>query len=221
MKSYILWDHDGVLVDTEHWYYEATRQTILPLGVTLDRKRYLEDMALGRSAWAQALALGATEAAVHEQRQARDALYQHYLRTEDISIDGVSEVLAALAAEYDMAIVTTAKRADFELIHRDRDIVRHMRFVLASGDYPRAKPAPDPYLAALERFGARPEQAIVVEDSERGLAAAVAAGIDCVVVDNAFVRGQDFSAATHRIDHLRALPGLLTSLARGDRPLGG
>lgn len=212
MKSYILWDHDGVLVDTEHWYYEATRRAIEPLGVVLERSRYLADMALGRSAWEQARALGATEAAVREHRQARDALYQHYLRTEDIGIDGVTDVLAALAADYRMAIVTTAKREDFDLIHRDRDIVRHMRFVLASGDYPRAKPAPDPYLAALARFDADPGDAIVVEDSERGLAAAVAAGIDCVVVDNAFVRGQDFSAASHRIADLRELPGLLASL---------
>jgi len=212
MKSYILWDHDGVLVDTEHWYYEATRQAIEPLGVTLDLTRYLADMALGRSAWEQALALGATEAQVREHRATRDTLYQHYLRTEDIAIDGVTEVLATLAAGYQMAIVTTAKRTDFDLIHRDRDIVRHMRFVLASGDYPRSKPAPDPYLTALDRFGAQPREAIVVEDSARGLAAAVAAGIDCVVVDNAFVRGQDFSAATHRIDNLRALPALLASL---------
>ena len=212
MKSYILWDHDGVLVDTEHWYYEATRQAIEPLGVILERSRYLADMALGRSAWEQARALGATEAAVREHRQARDVLYQHYLRTEDIGIDGVTDVLAALAADYRMAIVTTAKRADFDLIHRDRDIVQYMRFVLASGDYPRAKPAPDPYLAALARFEASPDDAIVVEDSERGLAAAVAAGIDCVVVDNAFVRGQDFSAATHRIGDLRELPGLLATL---------
>ncbi|MGE0626135.1 MAG: HAD family hydrolase [Pseudomonadales bacterium] len=212
MKPYILWDHDGVLVDTEHWYFEATRRAIEPLGVTLDKARYLQDMALGRPAWEQARALGATEAQVREHRNARDVLYQHYLRTQDIAIDGVTEVLTALADDYRMAIVTTARRADFDLIHRDRDIVRHMQFVLASGDYPRAKPAPDPYLAALERFGAHAAEAIVVEDSERGLAAAVAAGIDCVVVDNAFVRGQDFSAATHRIDHLRALPELLASL---------
>lgn len=212
MKSYILWDHDGVLVDTEHWYYEATRLAIQPLGVMLDKPRYLADMALGRPAWAQALALGASEAEVAAHRQRRDELYQHFLRTEDIEIDGVCDVLAVLARNYEMAIVTTAKRADFELIHRERDIVKHMRFVLASGDYPRAKPAPDPYLAALERFGASAQEAIVIEDSERGLAAAVAAGIDCVVVDNAFVRGQNFSAATHRISALGELPELLASL---------
>ncbi len=110
--------------------------------------------------------------------------------------------------------MTTAKRIDFELIHRDRNIVEHMDFVLASGDYRRSKPAPDPYLAALSRFDADPNEAVVVEDSERGLRAAVAAGIDCVVVANAFVAGQDLSAATYRVGSLDELPVLLESLGR-------
>lgn len=80
----------------------------------------------------------------------------------------------------------------------------------------RSKPAPDPYLEALARFGASPEQALVVEDSERGLRSASAAGIDCVVVRNAFVAGQDFSLATHTIDTLGELPALLERLALPD-----
>jgi HAD superfamily hydrolase (TIGR01509 family) len=212
MKSYILWDHDGVLVETEPWYFEATRQTIRELGVKLDHAAYLQDMAAGRSAWERARALGASEAAVSEGKQRRNRLYQRLLREQDIEIPGVSDVLETLAPRFAMAIVTTAKKADFELIHRNRDIVPHMRFVLANGDYRRSKPAPDPYLAALDRFGAAATEAVVIEDSERGLRAAVAAGIDCVVVANGFVAGQDFSAATHRIDSIRELPALLDSL---------
>ena len=77
-----------------------------------------------------------------------------------------------------------------------------MDFVLANGDYPRSKPAPDPYLAALARYGIQPAQALVVEDSERGLRAAVAAGIDCAVVEHPFMAGQDFSAARFRLSAL-------------------
>ena len=212
MKSYILWDHDGVLVDTEPWYYEATRQSISDLGVVLEQNDYLADMAVGRSAWERAIAIGATEDSVKQHKDRRNDLYQQFLRDEDIEIAGVVQVLEELAARYAMAIVTTAKKTDFDLIHRDRQMVAHMKFVLASGDYQRSKPAPDPYLAALRRFAAQPEQAIVVEDSERGLRAAVAAGIDCVVVDNAFTRAQDLSAATHHIASLQELPGLLESL---------
>ncbi len=212
MKSFILWDHDGVLVDTEPWYYEATRAQIAELGVDLDLENYLIDMAHGRTAWQRAEALGATDAEIEARRHARNIEYQRHLIEQNIGIPGVESVLARLAERFDMAIVTTARRDDFELIHRDRDIVQHMSFVLASGDYPRAKPAPDPYLTALARFGAEPHQAIVVEDSERGLRSAVAAGIDCVVVHNDFVRGQDFSAATWKIDSLQELPALLERL---------
>lgn len=212
MKRYILWDHDGVLVDTEPCYFEATRSTLRELGVDLGKEDYLDDMAIGRSAWERAKRLGVTDERIAAGKRARNALYQRYLSERDIDIPGVGQVLGTLAAHYAMAIVTTAKREDFDLIHRDRNLVRHMAFVLASGDYPRAKPAPDPYLEALSRFGAAPGDAVVVEDSERGLRAAVAAGIDCVIIDNDFVKGQDFRAATHHIRSITALPALLAGL---------
>ena len=212
MKSYILWDHDGVLVDTEPWYYEATRRSIDSLGVPLELGEYLADMAIGRSAWERARAIGASEASIRDGKAERDQLYQHFLSVEDIEIPGVEQVLQELATRYAMAIVTTAKKTDFELIHRQRQIVSHMQFVLASGDYKRCKPAPDPYLAALRRFDAKPAAAVVIEDSERGLNAALAAGIDCVVVTNTFVRAQNLAAATHHIETLDELPSLLETL---------
>ena len=211
-KRFILFDHDGVLVETEPWYFEATRITIAELGIELDKPDYLAWMAEGRSNWQRAIERGVSEADVQRQRDKRNVLYQEFLATKDIEIAGVDEVLAELAQDYSLAIVTTAKKIDFELIHRNRNIVPHMDFVLANGDYERSKPAPDPYLAALERFNATAEQAIVVEDSERGLRAAVAADIDCAVVKNEFVQGQDFSEATWRIDSLAELPGLLDTL---------
>ena len=61
-----------------------------------------------------------------------------------------------------------------------------------SGDYARSKPAPDPYLAALGRFAIKREAAVVIEDSERGLRSAIAAGIDCIVVYNKFTRDSEF-----------------------------
>jgi HAD superfamily hydrolase (TIGR01509 family) len=211
-KRYILWDHDGVLVDTEPVYYEATRDALAALGLDLPLEDYLADMGEGVSAWERATREGIPEDVVVARREWRDRRYQELLEERDIDIPGVERVLATLAQQYAMAIVTTAKRVDFELIHRNRSIVGYMDFVLTNGDYERSKPAPDPYLAALERFGARGEEAVVVEDSARGLRSAVAAGIDCVVVDNDFVKSQDFSGARARIDSLNKLPDLLSKL---------
>ena len=218
---YVLWDHDGVLVDTEPLYHRSTVTVLAELGVDVDLPTYLRFMATGAPLWRLALERGVTEADVAEGKVRRNAEYQRLIRSEGVDIPGVEPVIGALAQRYAMAIVTTAKRTDFELIHGTgaagsppvvrQDIVGHMQFVLANGDYRRSKPAADPYLAALDRFGGTPEEAVVVEDSERGLASAVAAGIDCVVVDHPFTRGQDLSAATHHIPSLAALPALLAS----------
>lgn len=144
-------------------------------------------MGEGLSAWEWAVDEGITDEVVEERRELRDRRYQELLVEREIEIPGVGLVLATLAEQYSIAIVTTAKRADFELIHRNRSIARYMDFVLTNGDCERSKPAPDPYLTALERFGASADDAVVVEDSARGLRSAIAAGIDCVVVDNEFV----------------------------------
>lgn len=205
VKRYVLFDHDGVLVDTEQWYFTAGERALAEIGVVLDREEYLADMARGAGTWAQARAAGVDEATIDRLREVRDGYYQEYLRTEPIEIEGVVEALEELSGVVRMAIVTTSKRGDFELIHRDRQIRQYMDFVLVRDDYVRAKPDPEPYLTALARFGARAEEALVVEDSARGLQSAVAAGIDCAVVDNEFTASQDFSLARHRIRTLAEL----------------
>jgi len=209
MKSQILFDNDGVLVDTEHWYYTASAEVLASHGFILTPQRYRDIMIAGESAFLIAEEEGVPLSVTDLWRAERNELYQHYLRTEEIAIPGVREVLAELSQTYRMGIVTSALRCDFELIHARRGLVDYMEFVLCSGEYPRAKPYPDPYLLGLERLGGEKGETVVVEDSERGLRAAVAAGIECVVVHNRFTENHDFSTATHRIGKLDELIALL------------
>ncbi|MEW5831355.1 MAG: HAD family phosphatase [Campylobacterota bacterium] len=209
MKTQILFDNDGVLVDTEHWYYTASAEVLASHGFILTPERYRDIMIAGHSAFLIAEEEGVDMSVTDLWRAERNRLYQHYLRTEEIAIPGVREVLAELSGRYRMGIVTSALRCDFELIHASRGLVDYMEFVLCSGEYPRAKPFPDPYLQGLERLGGAKEQTIVVEDSERGLRAAVAAGIECVIVHNRFTENHDFDTATHRIGKLDELIALL------------
>ena len=209
MKKYILFDHDGVLVDTERWYYEAGVRALADIGFTMHKDQYLRDMHRGLGTWAQARAAGIDEQTISRQREVRNEYYQEYLRTERIEIDGVVEALAELAAYVRMAIVTTARRVDFDLIHEGRHLTRFMDFVLTREDYQLAKPHPEPYLTGLKRFGATPQETLVVEDSSRGLGSAVAAGIDCAVVHHEFTQSQDFSQARYRIDALAELKEII------------
>lgn len=209
VKKYILFDHDGVLVDTESWYYKAGQRALADIGLALDEDEYLQGMSQGSGTWAQARAAGVDEQTIGRQRAVRDHYYQEYLRTEAIEIEGVVQALAELSQYVRMAIVTTAKRVDFEIIHAGRQITQFMDFVLVREDYRLAKPHPEPYLTGLKRLGATKEEALVVEDSSRGLNSAVAAGIDCAIVHNDFTKTHDFSRASYRIQHLIELKDIV------------
>jgi HAD superfamily hydrolase (TIGR01509 family) len=213
VKKYILFDHDGVLVDTEFWYFKSAERALTEAGFALDKDQYLRDMARGSGSWAQAKTVGIDDRTLSRVREARNGYYQEYLRTEAIEIDGVVDTLAELSTYVRMAIVTTAKRADFDIIHEKRQIRQFMDFVIVREDYELAKPHPEPYLAGLKRFGAAREETLVVEDSTRGLTSAVAAGIDCAVVHNEFTKANDFSQASYRIDSLSELKDILLAVS--------
>lgn len=210
-RRYLLWDHDGVLVDTERWYFEATREALGQLGVDLRQDTYLDHMTQGRSCWELARSRGFSEERVGQHRARRDSIYRDFLLTRPIEIEGVREVLAELRMAHRMAIVTSARRIDFDLIHASSGLLEFFEFALTIEDYARSKPHPDSYLAALDRFGARPREAIALEDSARGLEAARRAGLDCLVIRSPFTASQDFGAAWRVVDSIREVPALLAA----------
>lgn len=212
MKKFLLFDNDGVLVETEKWYYEANKKALREIDVELEFDVYMEIMARGGTAWEVAQKLGHSKKIIDEQRRRRDVYYQEFISTEHIEIDGVLDVLDELSSEYKMGIVTTSRREDFELIHSKREIINYMDFSLCVEEYPKAKPYADPYLAGMNKFSATQDECLVIEDSQRGLSSAVNAGIECVIVENEFTSTHDFSSATHRIKKLQELKSLLESL---------
>ena len=209
MKKYILFDNDGVLVETEKWYFEANVKALAELNIKLEEQVYMRIMAKGGTAWEVAQKQGISEETINKKRFQRDIYYQEFLKTKNIEIDGVKEILTKLSKKYKMAIITTSRRVDFDLIHKKRGIIDFMDFTLCVEEYKRAKPYPDPYLAGLKKFNAKKEETIIVEDSQRGLTSAFNAGIECVIVKNEFTKTHDFSKASYYINNLKELEKIL------------
>ena len=211
-KKYLLFDNDGVLVETEKWYYEANVKALAEVDIELTFDVYMEIMARGGTAWEVAKKQGISKSIIDEQRVQRDIYYREFISTEDIEIKGVVESLEELQQEYKMGIITTARRVDFDLIHNNREIIKYMDFSLCVEEYSRAKPYPDPYLAGMKKFNASRDECIIIEDSQRGLSSAVNAEIECIVVKNEFTLSHDLSKASYKIDKITELSDLLSSL---------
>src|SRR4051812_24508665 len=111
----LLWDHDGVLVDTEGLYFQATRETLATVSVALTEVQYRELFLIeGRGAWHLARERGVSEPEIVALQRARGERYTQLLMAADVLVPGALELLTALAARYRMAIVTSSHRDHFE-----------------------------------------------------------------------------------------------------------
>jgi HAD superfamily hydrolase (TIGR01509 family) len=206
----ILWDNDGVLVDTERWYFQATREVLAEAGVNLTVELYFEYFLLrSGGTWHLASARGLSEAEIVKIRGARNERYLRMLERELITIVGVRETLEELRPHFVMGIVTSSRRAHFETIHRRTGLLEFFDFVLTNEDYPRSKPAPDPYLAAIARSGLPASKCLAIEDAPRGLTSARAAELDCWVIPTEFTKQANFSRANRVLDRITDIPSLL------------
>jgi HAD superfamily hydrolase (TIGR01509 family) len=209
MPQVIFWDNDGVLVDTEPLFFRATAEVLAEYGVTLTEARFKEvSLGQGKSIF-DALGEDVSQGERAALRDRRNSLFAEHLARGGHLIDGVAEVLAELAPDYRMAVVTSCKREHFDAVHGDTQVRDYFEFVLALEDYPRTKPRPDPYLAALTRAGVRACEAIAIEDSPRGVRAAVAAHIPCIAIPRGLTRDGDFSGAWIRLESVVDVPGVL------------
>ncbi len=213
MKNILLFDNDGILVNTERYYFEASRQVLSSIGLTLTRELFVEySLTQGVGVWNAFPQL--TKVEVLSLRKERDQCYNSLLSTEPIAVDGVEEVLQDLMArEYRMAIVTSSLPHDFLTIHERTGFLKYFEFYLANGDYKASKPDPSPYLTALLRLKARAEHAVVIEDTLRGIRAGNSAGCYTVAIPNHLNSGlSSFEEADSELASIAALPALLESL---------
>jgi len=208
--SAILWDNDGVLVDTEKYYYRATRDTLAAVGVDLTEMLFRELFLMqSRGAWHLALEKGVPPGEVEALRDRRNALYLQLLRDNDVTIEGVDETLRRLKRHFKMGIVTSSHTEPFYAIHKKTGILPYFDLVLTREDYRRSKPDPEPYRMATEMLQLKPAEVLAIEDSKRGLIAAKRAGLSCWVIPNALTAEDNFSAADRVLAHIREVESLL------------
>jgi HAD superfamily hydrolase (TIGR01509 family) len=203
----VLWDNDGVLVDTEGLYFRACRATLATVGIELTRELYVEiSLRRGASTFELAAERGLSGKAIARLRSERDRIYVGLLQTETRAVDGIEEVLQSLYGRVRMGVVTSTHREHFEIAHARTGLTKYLEFIIANEDYEHSKPHPEPYLTALARYRLRPEDCLVVEDSERGLTAATAAGLDCMVLLSPWTQECDFHRACKVLESVADIP---------------
>jgi HAD superfamily hydrolase (TIGR01509 family) len=184
MIKAILFDSDGILVDTEQLFFDVTQKAFALSGAMLTRQQWAR-WYLGEGKRTQQIAeyLGIPSSLREEVIRKRDNQFWDRIATEEAPIlKGVQEVLEILCRQFRLAVVTGASRDHFERIHSSTALTGYFEIIVTSDDYQEPKPSPQAYLTALRKLNLNSHECIAVEDSPRGAIAAVSATIRCVLV---------------------------------------
>ena len=211
----VLFDFDGTLVDTERLQWAAYRQALAPFGVDVGLEEYRRHFirTAGGAEWV--CRRYALPVAPDELKQRRTAAYRALIPQAVETCPGIRAMLAGLAGRVKLAIVTNSVRAEVEPTLRHLGLDHAFDALITRDDYRRPKPEPDAYRAAAERLAVAPREALVVEDTERGVRAGLAAGMPVVAVPSDLTFDNDFTGCVRvlrRADELT--PELLDEIGR-------
>ena len=201
MYKAILWDNDGILVETEQWYYEATKEVMKEEGFVLTMDTYRETF-LKSNIGAWHLLENTNKDYVATLRRKRNDLYASFLKSKNIFTKDLSIMLSKLNNKYKMGIVTSSRKDHFDIIHKRNNILQYFDFVITPNDFTKSKPNPEPYLLGIQYSGYKDYECIAIEDSERGVLSAKQANLFCIAIPNTMTIESDFSKADIVMDNI-------------------
>ncbi len=215
----VLFDFDGVIVNSEPLHFRAMRDSLLPEGISIDEDEYAASYLAYDDREALRIALERHGRTAGRDRVAAVAARKAALFDGMIAgvpfFPGARELVRALAAEMPLAIASGALRGEIERILAAAQLRDAFQVIVGADDVGSGKPHPEPYLTALARLG-RAELAasdcLVIEDSVAGIAAGRAAGMKVLGVTHTYPAAK-LSAAHHLVDALTGLtPASLQAL---------
>jgi beta-phosphoglucomutase len=196
----VIFDFDGVLADSEPVHLHVFQTVLQQVGIALSADDYYEKY----------LGYSDRDAFVHVLRdhgrtlpdddleallETKKGLFTHAVGDHAL-YPGAAECVAKVAAHVPVAIASGALRQEIELILDRSGLRAQFPLIVAAGETPRSKPAPDPYARAFELLRARgalppaaePSHVVAIEDSEWGLQSARGAGLRTMAVLTSYTR---------------------------------
>jgi HAD superfamily hydrolase (TIGR01509 family) len=197
MITTVIFDLDGLLADTERLHCQAYQLALQEHGVHLSEADYGEHWVRcgnGINDWVGQHGYELDPGAL----RARKAMhYQALLRSSLRPMQGAEELLTRINGNMRIGLASSSYRDAVDGVIYGLGIADYFETIVSGLDVARVKPAPDIFLETANRLGVAPGECAVIEDAEKGVLAAYAAGMVCVAVPNDYTRDHDFSKATH------------------------
>ena len=185
MLRAIVFDFDGVIVDSEPLHYRAYLEALRPLGVTFDYETYVReyigfDDREALRAIARRHQVPLTEERAAALKAEKGLAFDRLARDHATPLPGAVELILAASQRMLIAIASGATRADIDAILPaigGGAIADRFHAIVTADDVERSKPDPHSYRLAVERLGVAAGESLAIEDTPAGIASALGAGL--------------------------------------------
>jgi len=188
----VIWDMDGVIVDTAPYHEEAWRETFRKRGIEFTDEDFRRSFGQRNDTIISGV-LGQTpfQEVIDAIADEKEAGFRRKIHRHIAPLPGVIELLKALAAAgFLQALASSAPLPNVRLIMKDLGIEGYFGGMVTEKDVTEGKPSPQGFLLAARRLGVNPGDCIVIEDAVVGVAAAKRAGMGCLAVTNTHLRNR-------------------------------
>ena len=208
MIQAVVFDLDGVLIDSEQVWDEARRGLAAERGRPWPEAASRDMMGMSSPEWSAYMheAVGLPEAPEEISAEVVRRLEEIYRERLPL-LPGAPEAVERLAGRWPLGVASSSNRELIDLVLELSGLDRHFKATVSSEEVDRGKPAPDVYLETAERLGVRPERCAAVEDSEKGILSAKAAGMRVLAIPNPHFppRGDALAQADEVLESLEEL----------------
>jgi HAD superfamily hydrolase (TIGR01549 family) len=210
MLKAVIFDMDGVLIDSEPFHLVVNEKIFADLGINLSEDEYHSYIGTThKDMWRTIKERHNLPQSVPELVNMQVSGNINYIKEEDIEpikIKGVAELLFKIASEnIKIGIASSSPTEVIELVINKLNISNYFSAIVGGEEIERGKPSPDIFLKASKRLNTDPSECIVIEDSKNGVLAAKAAGMKCIGFENPNSGNQDLGKADLIVDNFDSL----------------
>jgi beta-phosphoglucomutase len=205
MIKAVIFDMDGVIVDSEPLHYEAHNKLLASYGHSLGSDEIKKYAGLpSRVLYAQLKEKLNLPYDVDTLVMKKRELFLLLAAEKVALMPHAGELISFLKASgFKVAIASSGYRNQIHLMLNKFGLLNKFETIVAIDDVKNAKPHPETYLEALRRLGLKTSECIAIEDSDKGIASAKGAGIRVIAVPNKYTEHQDLSMADLRVSSLK------------------
>jgi len=189
----VIFDMDGLIVDTEPLFYQAMADVLKKREITIGIDDYVNnDLQKGKKllkTYFNSRDIYAVQREIYKN-------YEKLLKRKAKLMPGAKKTILRLQKHYALALVSSSRKKFIEYILNFSHLKNTFKTIISREDVKKQKPNPDCFKIAVKKLGLSAHECIALEDSERGIIAAIGSGMKCIAIPNKLTENGNFMKAT-------------------------